>query len=331
MKFYTHHIRDFNNATRHLTRIERSIYRDLQELYYDTEAPLMLDVAKLSRKVVANTDDEKGAVINVLAEFFIETPEGWRHERCDEEVAAARVKMDEADDRRENDSERQRRHRDRRKDLFARLREFDEVPPYDTKTEQLQLRLDAHLSRVTSERRTSDATANHNPLPTTQLPLTIEQEDQDLVAQSAQAGVADQDGDDKPDPSAKPPSASSDVQAVFAHWKLVMESPRSLLDSKRIGLIKGALKTGYTVEQLCQAIDGCRKSPYHMGQNDRGRPYNGLDLILRGAEKIDQFIVIGTSSLVPQERRSNGRPSINNIGVVPGADDDIFNQMRKEL
>lgn len=29
--------------------------------------------------------------------------------------------------------------------------------------------------------------------------------------------------------------------------------------------------------------------------------------------------------------RPTGRPSINNIGVAPGADDDIFNQMRKEL
>ena len=47
MKHYPHHIRDFNQATRHLTRIERSVYRDLMDLYYDTELPLMLDKAAL--------------------------------------------------------------------------------------------------------------------------------------------------------------------------------------------------------------------------------------------------------------------------------------------
>ena len=31
MNFYQHHIGDFNNATRHLTRLERSIYRDLRK------------------------------------------------------------------------------------------------------------------------------------------------------------------------------------------------------------------------------------------------------------------------------------------------------------
>jgi len=47
MNYYPHHIGDFNSATRHLTRIERSVYRDLIELYYDTEAPLSRDVDKL--------------------------------------------------------------------------------------------------------------------------------------------------------------------------------------------------------------------------------------------------------------------------------------------
>ena len=54
------------------------------------------------------------------------------------------------------------------------------------------------------------------------------------------------------------PSQESQIAAVFAHWQLVMDSPRSILDAKRKAVIKSALKTGYTVEQLCQAVDGCR-------------------------------------------------------------------------
>ena len=84
MKHYPHHISDFNNATRHLSRSERSLYRDLVELYYETEKPLPLDVLALCRRILANecsTDVER-----LLNEFFVETPTGWYHDRCEEEI-----------------------------------------------------------------------------------------------------------------------------------------------------------------------------------------------------------------------------------------------------
>ena len=88
MNYYPHHIGDFNNATRHLTRIERSIYRDMIELYYDTEKPLLRDVKALCRKLVARTDEEVTAVEQVLNEYFTETEQGWFHDRCDSEIHA---------------------------------------------------------------------------------------------------------------------------------------------------------------------------------------------------------------------------------------------------
>ncbi|MFN5350070.1 MAG: YdaU family protein [Polaromonas sp.] len=84
MKHYPHHISDFNNATRHLTRVERSLYRDLIELYYETEHPLPLDLSQVCRRIIANelsTDVER-----MLNEFFVQTPQGWYHVRCDEEI-----------------------------------------------------------------------------------------------------------------------------------------------------------------------------------------------------------------------------------------------------
>lgn len=86
MNYYPHHVGDFNNATRHLTRVERSIYRDLIDLYYDTEMPLSLDFAVLCRRVIARDDEEKAAVEQILNEFFIKTDKGWTHKRCDEEI-----------------------------------------------------------------------------------------------------------------------------------------------------------------------------------------------------------------------------------------------------
>src|SRR5690606_6590546 len=81
------HIGDFNSATRHLTRIERSIYRDLIDLYYDSEQPLLLDIDKLCRLVIARSDEERTAVEQVLNEFFTRNDDGWFHDRCDEEIA----------------------------------------------------------------------------------------------------------------------------------------------------------------------------------------------------------------------------------------------------
>ena len=86
MKHYPHHIGDFDRATRHLTRLERSIYRDLIDLYYDTELPLSLDLAWLCRRIIARSNEESTLVEQVLNEFFIQTPNGWWHERCEEEL-----------------------------------------------------------------------------------------------------------------------------------------------------------------------------------------------------------------------------------------------------
>lgn len=86
MKYYPHHIRDFNNATRHLTRVERSIYRDMIELYYEAEEQLPLDFDLLCRKVMARSDEERTAVQQALNEFFTKTPTGYFHEVCDEVI-----------------------------------------------------------------------------------------------------------------------------------------------------------------------------------------------------------------------------------------------------
>lgn len=96
MHYYQHHIGDFDAATRHLTRVERSIYRDLIELYYSTEEPLSNDIAHLARKIAARGEDEKSALIAILDEYFHETPGGWFHDRCEEELDKFRKSQSQA-------------------------------------------------------------------------------------------------------------------------------------------------------------------------------------------------------------------------------------------
>ena len=96
MNYYPFHIGDYARDTRHLTVLEHGAYRLLIDLYYLREAPLPLDPQGLCRLVCARSDDEILAVKTVLQEFFVGHPDGWRHVRCDEEIAKTREKADKA-------------------------------------------------------------------------------------------------------------------------------------------------------------------------------------------------------------------------------------------
>lgn len=83
---------------------------------------------------------------------------------------------------------------------------------------------------------------------------------------------------------------SGDVDKIFEHWKITFDHPHAILDSKRQKLISQALKTGFSVKQLCDAISGCSKTPHNMGENSSHQLYDGLHIILRSADQIERFI-----------------------------------------
>lgn len=70
MHYYQFNPSDFKAKTRHLTHLERAFYRELIDLYYETEKPITGDLPKLERLLLAKTDDEKQALLSVLDEFF---------------------------------------------------------------------------------------------------------------------------------------------------------------------------------------------------------------------------------------------------------------------
>lgn len=92
--------------------------------------------------------------------------------------------------------------------------------------------------------------------------------------------------------------AVDDVQIVFDYWCQAMgKSGNAKLTDKREKAIKARLKEGYTVEHIKQAIDGCKRSPHHMGQNQNGTIYDDIELICRSGEKLEQFALnVGAGS-----------------------------------
>jgi uncharacterized protein YdaU (DUF1376 family) len=96
LNYYPHHIGDYAKDTAHLSMHEDGAYRRLLDLYYSTEKPLPTDHAKLYRLVRAFTKQDKQAVDTMLAEFFSKQDDGYRHKRCDAELAKAHAKSEKA-------------------------------------------------------------------------------------------------------------------------------------------------------------------------------------------------------------------------------------------
>ena len=82
----------------------------------------------------------------------------------------------------------------------------------------------------------------------------------------------------------------TDVERVFAAWiEATGRHPsRTKLDSKRKSLIRKALKS-HPVEDVLDAVVGWRHDPFYCGDNDRGKTFNALGLLLRDAEHIERF------------------------------------------
>jgi len=90
------------------------------------------------------------------------------------------------------------------------------------------------------------------------------------------------------DSATAPPTSVAQVGEVVSHYQKY--HPRSCPGSKERRLIQSRIDDGYTVSDLKTAIDGCHVSPHHCGVNETGKTYQRLDLIVRDASHVDQFI-----------------------------------------
>lgn len=84
MHYYQHSIGDYRRDTMHLTLLEHGVYRQLLDLYYLDECELD---ANALRKICARSAEEVQAAETVLNEFFVKTETGYKHKRCDAEIA----------------------------------------------------------------------------------------------------------------------------------------------------------------------------------------------------------------------------------------------------
>lgn len=80
------------------------------------------------------------------------------------------------------------------------------------------------------------------------------------------------------------------IREVFDAWVEATgrRKGQTKLDPKRRRLIAKALAS-YPLEEVLAAVRGWRHDPHNRGENDRGRPYNDIGLLLRDSEHIERF------------------------------------------
>ena len=111
-------------------------------------------------------------------------------------------------------------------------------------------------------------------------------------------------------------ATNADIDLLFDYWKEQFKHPRARLDQKRRTKIRLRLEDGYTIDDLKLAIDGCRSSPFHLGQNDRNQVYDDIELICRDAPHVDRFIALGekiAEKRVDHQRHVEERQQQSNV------------------
>lgn len=104
-----------------------------------------------------------------------------------------------------------------------------------------------------------------------------------LTTRGGSGGPGAQPFDSPPQPTSRDGSQATReaVDEIWACFVLHMKPSSTIAGEEERKIIRAALKVA-SVQECKEAIEGCRASAYHMGDNPQGRRYNTISHILRG-------------------------------------------------
>lgn len=80
------------------------------------------------------------------------------------------------------------------------------------------------------------------------------------------------------------------VDFVFAYWATATRHQNALLDQKRVVRLRRRLEENRDdVNELCYVVDGLKKDRGLMGENERGRKYDGIETIFRDRGMVEHL------------------------------------------
>jgi len=163
--------------------------------------------------------------------------------------------------------------------------------------------------RVSKHRATCNGNVTHHVTPLkrrcTEDEDEVEKEDAIEVANGKQERISKQ----------RTGALCAEINQVVE--KYLEYHPRSKPGARERKKIAERLREGYSVPDLCAAIDGNHRSAFHSGDNDRCMRYHAFTLIMRDADHVREFIEYTDQKapVAPRGRRNNGR---TNYKLGPG-------------
>ncbi len=97
------------------------------------------------------------------------------------------------------------------------------------------------------------------------------------------------EGGTKPASPAKEEVTTQVELEIFQYWVARFNKTRARFTPERRAAVRARLRDGYTAEDIRRAIDGCKASPFHNGENKENTTYDDLLLICRNGTKIERF------------------------------------------
>jgi hypothetical protein len=82
------------------------------------------------------------------------------------------------------------------------------------------------------------------------------------------------------------------AELVFAYWAKSFKKDNSYLvdnDKREAKILARMHENGDDISELCYALDGVKRSTYHMGANDTRTVYDGIETILRDRQQVEKF------------------------------------------
>lgn len=97
----------------------------------------------------------------------------------------------------------------------------------------------------------------------------------------------------------KTKTASFDARflEIFEEWKMVLGKRSSPDLSRQKTILDRIEKDHFTVEELKLVPHGVLRSPFHMGDNDKGTKYLEISTLFANREKVEKFIELSATSV----------------------------------
>ncbi len=111
-----------------------------------------------------------------------------------------------------------------------------------------------------------------------------------LTAKTAPSGRADGAVESESEIASSKEEAAAQAKSVFEYWRSKFgKNGRTIFDARRKRAVQNQLKAGRTLEDLKLAIDGCKASHWHQGENKEHKVHDDLELICRDAKHVEEF------------------------------------------